>query len=235
MTRVAQPVSLVRGSAFWVLLIVLVVSGLGHRYLLGQINLAMDRVITPVEPMASIPLSLGPWEGRDLPLEERIQRISGDDDFVNRIYTHRETGEVVSLYIGYIGKPRSWLGHRPDVCYRAFGFEERGQRPMQVTLENGRFVPAILYEFAQPRAGARRQVVMGTYLRNGRFLRAGDNLEQMTSRRPNLFSQQVTYLARIQVGIAASGELNADETVLTDFVRRVIPEVVQRMPQENRE
>lgn len=180
--------------------------------------------------MSTLPLALGPWQGRDEPVSSQVQEIAGDDDFVNRIYTHEETGRRVSLYVGYIGRPRSWLGHRPDVCYRAHGYEQIDQEPAVIAGAEDEEVPAILYEFSLPQAGGRRQLVLGTYLRNGRFLRANDDFLEMTSRRPNLFETQVAYLVRVQIGTIASGDKASDQGVLEDFAGRIVGPVRARTP-----
>jgi hypothetical protein len=218
-------------GALWALGAVLVITGVGHRLLLAQIDSALDRVVKPAQPMSTLPLDLGPWQGRDEPVAPLVQKIAGDDDFVNRIYTHHETGRKVSLYIGYIGRPRSWLGHRPDVCYRAHGYEQIGQEAAMIRTEGGEDVPAILYEFSLAKAGGRQHLVLGNYLRNGSFLREGDDFREMTARRPNLFAPNVAYLARIQIGISASDDKAADQRVLEDFAGRIVGPVRVRMPE----
>jgi hypothetical protein len=91
-------------------------------------------------------------------------------------------------------------------------------------------VPGILYEFRSPGIGGRRDLVLATYLVNGRYLDTGSSLDTYNSREVDLFRRGGTYLARIQISISATGDRQADLAVLSDFISEIITPVSSLMP-----
>lgn len=100
----------------------LLAGGVAYRALAAYVGAELATPIRLDPPLATLPLVLGPWHGEDVPVREGVLRIAGNDDYVSRSYRHGETGEVVSLYIGYTARPRTMLRHRPSVCYPSAGW-----------------------------------------------------------------------------------------------------------------
>jgi exosortase D (VPLPA-CTERM-specific) len=70
------------------------------------------------------PLKLNGWQGRVETIDTKIIRLSGAEDAFNGIY-RSETGDVVSLYIGYRGSPfveSENFFHSPSVCLPSLGW-----------------------------------------------------------------------------------------------------------------
>jgi EpsI family protein len=219
-----------RRGPLLIVVAVLVVTGLGHRALTARIQAALGEVLQPARPLATLPLELGSWKGMDEPIDERTRKISGDDDYVNRSYFDSATGRTVGVYVGYIGRPRKWLGHRPDVCYRTHGYEEVSQEARQLELSAGRTIPFFVYEFRSPSLDGSRQMVLATYVHNGEFLDSMDKIRGMNSRHVGIFARQAAYLARLQVNISASADRQADIRMLEEFARQLQGPVLSLLP-----
>ncbi|MBN1491104.1 MAG: EpsI family protein [Phycisphaerae bacterium] len=228
------PVSNPHGSRLLVpttiVLTVLVLAGAGHRTLLARIEAALGQVHEPIRPLATVPLQLGNWHGVDEPIDEQVRRIAGDDDALNRIYRRTDDGGLVGVYVGYIGRPRQWLGHRPDVCYRAHGYEPLAQESDTLPMPDGTVVPCFIYEFRLPAMGGPRQLVLATYIVNGEFVASLDAVREMNARRVDLSGSRPTYLARIQVNTAATGERARDLRILQDFAAQLQGPVLELLP-----
>lgn len=102
--------------------VLLLAGGVGYRVVAAYVGAEMAHPIRLDPPLSSLPLVIGAWQGEEVPLREGVVRIAGNDDYVSRVYRHAETGETVSLYIGYTARPRTMLRHRPSVCYPSAGW-----------------------------------------------------------------------------------------------------------------
>lgn len=91
-------------------------------------NAAMARA---VEALKHVPMVVGDWEGRDIkPSKEndeqlKIAKVAG---VVQRDYTNRKTGIVVSIYLA-TGRSQNICVHTPNKCYAAAGFKEEVTDP----------------------------------------------------------------------------------------------------------
>jgi EpsI family protein len=73
-------------------------------------------------PLNEFPLQLSPWEGRDEPLEGRIIKAAGVDDYVNRVYKD-PSGHSLQLYIGYYRSQKAGdTIHSPRNCLPGGGW-----------------------------------------------------------------------------------------------------------------
>ena len=72
--------------------------------------------------LALFPVAIGPWTGRDSPLEPDVVRTAAVDDYMNRYY---RTGSVsVGLYVGYYKSQRQGQAlHSPLFCLPGQGWE----------------------------------------------------------------------------------------------------------------
>ena len=69
-----------------------------------------------------IPMVIGQWEGEDIPMDEAELKASSATGHLQRVYTHRDTGEFV-LTMVVCGVGREIAIHTPDACYQASGFD----------------------------------------------------------------------------------------------------------------
>ena len=128
----------------------LVFAGVFYR---GQVR-RLDRIVrNPIlleQPLKEYPLIIGEWVGRDVGIPEYIQRIAGNDDFINRLYTNRSTNQWANVYVAYTARPRTMLGHRPEVCYVAGGWMHEGSDRAEFVTSTGRRVPCLIHRFRRP-------------------------------------------------------------------------------------
>jgi exosortase len=214
-----------------VALMVLISAGIGHRVLLGKIEHLTQEATMPAQPLKTIPLSLGPWEGIELPLEEAAIRIAGDDDWISRVYRNRVSGEEVAVYVGYIGRPRARM-HRPDICYPSHGFTLARQEDIVIPREQDEDVPALLMEFKPPQLGDLRQLSCATFIIQGRLTRNIETANQYSSREIGLLNPKSQYVARIQLSTPILGDRSARIAAMQDLGSRIVDPVLARMPDE---
>jgi hypothetical protein len=212
-------------------LAVLLGAGWGHRVLVGEIDRSIREVVEPRQPLAEFPLVLGAWDGREIELDPRVLRAANFDDlFINRSYFSRAHDRVLSVFLGYVGRPRAHMGHRPDRCYAAHGYEQVGEERITVQSADGREVPAVLYEFRDPRGGADAMLVLATYMINGQYTQEAAAFRRYNTGAAGLLGERPAYLARLQVGVGASGDRAADLAALQDFVALAAEHVAALMP-----
>lgn len=79
--------------------------------------------IVPREPLASLPLVLGDWHGREAaPLADDVLGQLGVDDYVNRQYA-RQGAPPVGIYAGYYASQRQGdTIHSPQNCLPGAGW-----------------------------------------------------------------------------------------------------------------
>jgi exosortase len=76
------------------------------------------------EPLASLPLVLGSWVGRDVAVDPLILKESQCDEYVNRLYEDTSSpGRTLSLWINY-SRLGANLRHSPEVCLPSGGWEK---------------------------------------------------------------------------------------------------------------
>ena len=208
-----------------VLCALLVVCGWWHRMLASGMETRMSVLLPLNEPLASFPLELGPWCGKDVPLDERVlQQPDFDDSYVNRIYISPSKSGVVSVFIGYCGRPHRWLVHRPDICFPAHGRQRVSEESIDLTLSSGTRIPCILEEFRSDDSAVTHTLVLSTFIVNGRY----SNNKHV--RNATMFTKQAPYLTRVQLGLAASGSREIDLSVLRDVMERLIQPLNAFMP-----
>jgi hypothetical protein len=74
--------------------------------------------------LEDIPMEVGYWHGKDLPVEEQTRKTAGAVGYVSRGYRNIRTGEEVSLWL-IVGHARDITAHTPEICYPASGFTKR--------------------------------------------------------------------------------------------------------------
>ena len=79
--------------------------------------------VPPREPLSSLPMSIGGWQGRDLPgWDQAVLNQVGADEYVNRQYLH--DAAVAHLYVGYYRSQRQGdMIHSPQNCLPGAGWQ----------------------------------------------------------------------------------------------------------------
>lgn len=211
-----------------VVLGVLLASGAAQRAIEAQIDAAVNRSIPTLQPLSTIPLRLGSWSGQDVPLDEQVRRIAGEDDFVNRAYVHESSRRAVGVYVGYLGRPRSRLGHRVAVCRTAHGWKMVSEERWTMTSHEKGGVPSLIYEWNRPGHGNSREMDLTFHVINGQWRNDPDELDQYNRR--DVFGRSARYVARIQLTVESSGDRKADLETLSDLASEILGPVRSLLP-----
>ena len=148
-------------------LILLTLSGIGYRVLASRLQLVVDSPIILPVPLKAFPFTINNWVGKDVPIPVNIQRVAGADDFLSRLYINRISKQWANVYMPYTARPRTMLGHRPQVCYPAGGWVHDSTEHTKVVSKSGGDVPCLLHRFHKPAPNHDEKVVLNFYIVNG--------------------------------------------------------------------
>jgi len=85
----------------------------------------------------ALPFEIASWSGRDIPVEETVERMLRADHHVQRTYVD-SVGGIVWLYVGYYGTDRGGRSeHSPFVCYPAAGWKIQESATRVVAVPGG--------------------------------------------------------------------------------------------------
>ncbi len=209
----------------WVLAcVVLVGSGVAYRVLAGRLERLSGTVRLPV-PLANVPMEIGGWAGRDVEMSEAVLKVAGNDDYVNRLYRNEEAGTWANLYVAYSGDPRTMLGHRPQVCYPAGGWQHEDTRHIEITTDRGRVVPCLLHRFYRAGEATRGVVVLNFYVLNGRLTDDEGTFSGAAWRVPNIAGDVARYVTQVQISSVL-------EKAVRDAAEEFIEVVLEYLPDE---
>lgn len=184
----------------WFLAVLLLISsGIAYRIVVSNLKLVVN---TPIELPISldrIPKSINSWIGKDEPIRQSVQRVAGNDAFVNRLYMDETRNQWVTLYIAYTARPRTMLGHRPQICYVAGGWVHDGTQLTEVVTENGMRIPCLLHRFHKPAPSYEETVVINFYIVNGQLTSDENVFSGVGWRTPNIAGNPARYVAQVQV------------------------------------
>ena len=78
----------------------------------------------PRQPLASVPLQVGEWAGRELsPYADDVLQQLGADEYLNRTYIDR-SGVPIAIYVGYYASQRQGdTIHSPRNCLPGAGWQ----------------------------------------------------------------------------------------------------------------
>lgn len=146
---------------YWLVVLVLV-GGLAGLHLLSH-----GEAVPLSKPLATLPLVLQGWRGRDLELEPRIVKGIGVDDHLNRLYQD-ESGNQLGIYIGYYKSQRAGVViHSPKNCLPGVGWQPVTSGYTDLVQPDGKRSAVNMYEV---RKGLDRQIVLYWYESHGRII-----------------------------------------------------------------
>jgi EpsI family protein len=116
--------------------------------------------------LASVPVVLGDWRAFDVPLEPRIVKALGVDDYLSRLYQDG-TGEL-GLYIGYYKSQRTGVTiHSPKNCLPGAGWRPITSGYLDLPFRDGQRVTVNRYIIEK---GLERRLVLYWYQAHGRII-----------------------------------------------------------------
>lgn len=193
--------SLISSTVFWA--VILVAFG-GVRRWVDAVLIAPDAVPIVLErPLSSLPMTFGMWEGHDVPIDTAVLRVAGTDDHVSRMYQDIRAGAAVNLYFAYTAQPVKMLGHRPDVCYPANGWQHLSTEKVEIPLSAGNRLEALVHQFTRDAPHAEGLVVLNYYILQGRHTTEWTDFWGPRWRVPNFARDPNYYVAQVQIAATA--------------------------------
>ena len=90
------------------------------------------------KPLASIPMELGDWIGRDEQVDPDIVERAQTTEYLNRIYESRkQPGLSLRLWINYSSEGTN-LRHTPEICLPSGGWTKIESQTREIAISVGR-------------------------------------------------------------------------------------------------
>jgi len=209
----------------WVIAIVLlVVSGTIYRISASNLKIIGERKISLDVPLSALPLQIRNWTGEDVPIPENIRRVAGTDDYLNRLYTDKISKSWANVYIAYTARPRTMIGHKPQVCYKAGGWIHDGTENSEFTSSLGRHVLCLIHHFHMPGPRTDEIVVLNFYIVNGQITSDESVFSGISWRTPNIAGDPAHYVAQVQISSVAKSMVLQAAELLTDAIMSHLPD-----------
>jgi EpsI family protein len=189
--------------------------GLGYRVLAARLSAPVNTTPISPETLAQLPLQIGDWIGREVPLDEAIVRATDTDAHVNRRYLRHSGLESVSLYIATGVNARDLMPHRPEVCYTGSGWTLTKRDSMELPLSNGMKLPCNVLQFSRGALGSSKVMVLDYYIVDGQYCSDISLLRSKAWRG----SGTVDYVVQVQIVTSVSIAQTADSArkIISDF------------------
>ena len=209
----------------WVLALALCVSaGITYRLLASRSELVVGAPVMLPVPLTTFPKQIGHWIGEDVPIPENIQRVAGNDAFVNRLYSNKMSNQWANVYIAYTAHPRTMLGHRPQICYVAGGWVHDGTQTSTVSSIAGREIPCLVHRFHRPAPENEETVVLNFYVVNGRLTSDERVFSGVGWRTPNIGGDPARYVTQVQIGSVLENSIRAAAAEMAEKILEFFPD-----------
>ncbi|MHB8773316.1 MAG: exosortase C-terminal domain/associated protein EpsI [Syntrophales bacterium] len=193
------------------------------------VNVFLNRgeASVPREPLASFPVSIDGWDGKDQLFPSRILENLGVDEYLVRNFTKGK--DSIWLYIGYYRNQKEGaVPHSPRHCYPGTGFNPIRHDVITIPVNHGgkESIRPNRYVFAR---GQEREVVIYWYQSRGRVI-ADEYVEKMYLIRDAIFRNRSDgALVRFSIGATAE-TVEARGKLLERFVSRTYPQIPRVVP-----
>jgi EpsI family protein len=182
-------------------------SGAGYRVLAHYLVLRPDGEPATAVDLSRLPLEIGDWTGRDIPLTEAVIQATQTDAHVNRLY--QRVGESVALFVAYGIRARDLMPHRPEVCYPGAGWTMRESRNVELPLDEDSNLECRIYRFSRGGLDTQTVTVLNYYIVDGRYCPDVSLLRSKAWRG----SGGVRYMAQVQIASYEGGLLGSASVV----------------------
>lgn len=203
---------------------VLVLTGAVYRVAASGLNLVLGKPIVLPMALSKFPTKLGNWEGEDVSIPEYIQRVTGNDDFLYRVFANKATGQWASVYVAYSGRPRTMLGHRPEVCYVAEGWIYEDSKEIIFLSAEQKEIPCVIGRFHKPGFDRQERVVLSFYVLNGQVISSEESFSGLSWRTPNIAGDPARYVAQVQISSMLENSVLAAAKDMTDRIIDFLPD-----------
>jgi len=181
-------------------LCLLIVSGVGYRVLAWRLGATDGGTPLPPGALQCLPMQLGQWSGRDVPLSQRIVVATDAVELTNRSYSRRDGAETVGAYVVYGVRVRDLMPHRPEVCLPLNGWTLEDTRNVSLPLADETKLECRILRFSKDGLNTtvlHYYIVDGTHHRDVSEVRSG------------LWSG-IGYMAQVQITCRLSPESSVE-------------------------
>ncbi len=218
----------------WVLTILLLISaGIAYRVPAHRIKILGEAPIPLPVPLSDFPMEIGNWRGVELPIRATTKEYMKDnfaDDYFSRRYVDSVAKVWADVYVVYCStRPGGILGHRPNVCYPAHGWQHESTEKSRFTSRSGRQIDCLVHRFYKPAPEYDRTVVLSFYILNGRTTAKESDFSGPFGRRPNIARDPGRYVAQVQISSALEKSVQAVAEDMTDMILDFLPDENSRV------
>ena len=204
--------------------VVLLLAGAGYRFAASRLKILIGTPIALPVPLSAFPEEAHGWTGKDVPIKENVQRVTGNDDFLNRLYINKLRNQMVNMYIAYSARPRTMSGHEPQVCYPGAGWVHDSTEQSEVLSLTGRKIPCLLHRFHRPAPETEEVVVLNFYILNGQLTCDSSSFSGTGWRSPNIEGNAARYVAQVQISSMLENSVRTAAKDMTDLILDFLPD-----------
>lgn len=222
------------GLALATAVILMLGARFGYGLLEARYTQAFHSVPIPRGSLDSLPLEMGDWRGHDEPIKESLIEVTDTDDHVSRSYQSPVNGEI-GLWIGYGGRLRDLVPHRPEICYPSNGYRLDSVTEIELKAVDGKPLPCRIMHFSRGDLQQEHIAVLNYYLVDGEYSPDVSLLREKASR---LDGSNARYVAQIQIVSSFSNWSQTPDAPVQAFavasaheIRRAIQSAVDRAVQ----
>lgn len=210
----------------WIFAVALLLfSGIAYRVLASHLKIIIGTPIQLPVPLRAFPYEINGWGGRDVPIPDNIQRVAGNDDFLNRLYINETNEQWANLYVAYTARPRSMLGHRPQVCFVGGGWIHDDTKSSEFAINTDTKIPCLVHRFHRPAPQSEVRVVLNFYVLNGEVTADESGFSGVGWRTPNINGDPARYVAQVQISsVVENSVLNAAEDMTEQILEFFLDE-----------
>ncbi|OJW20766.1 MAG: EpsI family protein [Planctomycetales bacterium 71-10] len=182
--------------------------------------------------LATLPMTLGDWLGRDVAVAPDIVERAQTTDYLNREYVDRRNpGRRLTLWINYSEQGTN-LRHTPEICLPSSGWEkvESQTRELAIPAGSGRELTVTRLGYAQ--GDLVKHVGFWYYIFGEGRLENYVRRLPITSRSSH---GRTTRGSSMTVEVFYAGDLDADGAMLADFARGLLAKLDPILPADRAE
>ena len=180
--------------------------------------------IPPTIPLDQFPWGVvgGGWSENRQPLEERVERIAGIDDYLNCVFTkHRQS--PIWLYVGYYDGSSLESMHQPEICFPGAGWRAQNKR-VETFLVPG--LDNVYFNVLEFKKNQQLRLTAFTFYYEGEF-----QPDQFYVERGRIFGER--HFAIITTATNVSESIEHSRRDLEELLSSVIPKLLKHLPSSN--
>lgn len=199
-------------------------TGAIYRFVASRLRVITTTPVTLPVPLSNFPTEINGWTGEDVPINENIQRIAGNDDYLNRLYINEPKNQFASIYIAYTARPRTMRGHEPRECYPGAGWVHDVTNQSELVSLSGKKIPCLIHRFHKPAPETEEIVVLNFYILNGQLARSDRGFSGVDWRSPNIEGNPARYVTQVQIVSMMENSVRLAARDMADLILDFFPD-----------